>query len=271
MDVTFFFGALVLYVVGTVAYLLLLSVKGTRLSRLATAATTGGFILHTLALLVRLVAAGRLPPRNTYEALSVFAWATVLVYLGLEFRFQRKVMGAFILPIVLLTTTAAASLPKGPAGLNPALTSTWVWMHVTLILLGNAALALTCGVGLMYLLQERQLKSKSLGAISHRLPSLDFLDGLSHRTLLVGFPLLTAGLITGALQAQAAWGRFLTWDLTQALSLITWVMYAGLLQARLTAGWRGRKAALLAIVGFGSLLVAFVGVSVLLGHPHAGN
>jgi ABC-type transport system involved in cytochrome c biogenesis permease subunit len=100
---------------------------------------------------------------------------------------------------------------------------------------------------------------------------LDFLDGLSHRTLLVGFPLLTAGLITGALQAQAAWGRFLTWDPTQALSLITWVMYAGLLQARLTAGWRGRKAALLAIVGFGSLLVAFVGVSVLLGHPHAGN
>ncbi|MFQ5961328.1 MAG: c-type cytochrome biogenesis protein CcsB [Candidatus Methylomirabilales bacterium] len=271
MDVTFFFGALALYIVGTVAYVLLLSIKGARLSRLATAATVGGFMLHTMALLLRLIAVGQPPPRSTYEALSVFAWATVLVYLGLEFRFQRKVMGAFVLPIVVLITAAAATLSKGPTGFDPALTSTWVWMHVILILLGNAALALTCGVGLMYILQERQLKSKSLGAIYHRLPSLEFLDVLSHRTLLVGFPLLTAGLVTGALQAQAAWGRLLTWDPTQVLSLITWVMYAGLLQARLTAGWRGRKAALLAVVGFCALLVAFVGVSVLAGHPHAGN
>jgi cytochrome c-type biogenesis protein CcsB len=271
MDVILFFAALGLYIVGTAAYLLFLSIKGARLARLATAATVGGFMLHTLALLLRLIAVGQLPPRNTYEALSVFAWATVLVYLGLEFRFQRKVMGAFVLPIVVLTTVAAASLPKGLTGLDPMLTSTWVWMHVTLVLLGNAALALTCGVGLMYLLQEHQLKSKSLGAIYYRLPSLEFLDGLSHRTLLVGFPRLTAGLLTGALQAQAAWGRLFTWDPTQVLSLITWVMYAGLLQARLTAGWRGRKAALLAVVGFCALLVAFVGVSVLVGQPHAGN
>jgi len=126
-------------------------------------------------------------------------------------------------------------------------------------------------VGLMYVLQERQLKSKSLGTMYHRLPSLEFLDGLGHRALLVGFPLLTIGLVTGALHAQAAWGRVLTWDPTLVLSLLAWLIYAGLLQARLTGGWRGRKAALLAVVSFCALLVTFVGVSVLVGRPHLGN
>ncbi|MFQ5847163.1 MAG: cytochrome c biogenesis protein CcsA [Candidatus Methylomirabilales bacterium] len=270
MDVTLFFGALALYVVGTLAYLLLLAVKGGPLARLATAATVGGFLLHTAALLLRLYAAGRPPPTNPYEALSVFAWATVMVYLALEFRFQRKIMGAFVLPIVLLTTVAAATMPKGAAGGDAALQHPGIWLHVTFVLLGHAALAFTGGVGLMYLLQERQLKSKSFGVLYHRLPSLDFLDGLGHRALLVGFPLLTAGLLLGALQAQAAWGRLLTWDPTQILSLLAWGLYAGLLQARLTAGWRGRKAALLAVVGFGALLVTIVGVSVFLGRPHGG-
>ena len=270
MDVTFFYGALLLYVVGTVAYLLLLSVKGGPLARLATAATVGGFLLHTIALLSRFAAAGRPPPGNPFEALSLSAWVTVLVYLALEFRFRRKVMGAFVLPIVLLTTAAAASLPKGP-GLASALADTGIWLHVTFVLLGNAALALTCGVGFMYLLQERQLKSKDLGPMYHRLPSLEFLDGLGHRALLVGFPLLTVGLVTGALQAQAAWGYLLTWDPTQILSVLAWLIYAGLLQARLTAGWRGRRAALLAVVSFCALLVSFVGVSVVVGSPHLGN
>ncbi len=98
-----FYGALALYVVGTLAYLLLLSVKGGPLARLATAATVGGFVLHTGDLLVRLVAVGHPPPGSPYEALSVFAWVTVLIYLGLELRFRRKIMGAFVLPIVLLT------------------------------------------------------------------------------------------------------------------------------------------------------------------------
>jgi cytochrome c-type biogenesis protein CcsB len=270
MDITLFYGALAFYVVGTLAYLLLLAVKGGALPRVATATTGAGFILHTGALLVGVVTAGRPPPRNSYETLSLFAWITVLVYLALERRFQRKIMGAFVLPIVLLATVAAATLPKG-AALHSPLAHTGIWLHVTLVLLGNAALAFACGVGLMYLLQERQLKSKSLGPMYYRLPSLDFLDGLGHRALLVGFPLLTVGLVLGALEAQAAWGRLVSWDPTTILSVLIWVMYAGLLQARLAGGWRGRKAALLAVVGFGVLLVTFVGVSVLLGQPHGGS
>src|SRR3989304_5860856 len=145
----------------------------------------------------------RPPLGNTYEALSFFAWATVLVYLGLELRFRRKVIGAFVLPIVLLTALAAASVPKGSAVLSPAFRNTWVWLHVTFVLLGCAALALTCGVGLMYLLQERQLKSKSLGVIYYRSPSLGFFVGLGERAGPVGFPLLPAGLLPSARHPQA--------------------------------------------------------------------
>lgn len=271
MDVTLFYAALLLYLVGTIAYLLLLSVKGGPLDRMATAATLGGFVLHTLALLLPLYASGRPPLTNPHDALSFFGWVTVLVYLGLEFRFHRKTIGAFVLPIVLLATAAAAILPKGAVALRPALESTWTWIHVTLVLLGTATFALTCGVGVMYLVQEKQLKSKSLGAMYYRLPSLEFLDMLSHRSLLVGFPLLTVGLITGFIQAQSAWGRFLAWDPTQILALVTWVIYAGLLQARITAGWRGRKAAILSIIGFCAVLGAFLGASLVVGGPHAIN
>ncbi len=271
MDVTFFYGALLLYLTATVAYLLLFSLKRGNLSRVATAATLGGLILHTLSLLLRLYSTGRPPLSNLSETLSFFAWATVLIYLILEFRVQRKTMGAFVLPIILLASVAASVTPRGTGELTPAIKSTWIWLHVVLVLLGNAAFALTFGVGLMYLLQERQLKTKSRWALSSRLPSLEFLDLLGYRTLIVGFPLLTAGLIAGAIQAQVAWGSFLTWDPTQILSLITWVIYAGLLQARIAAGWRGRKAAILSIIGFCGVLVTFLGINFMARGPHTFN
>jgi cytochrome c-type biogenesis protein CcsB len=268
MDVPFFFGALVLYGVGTLAYWLLLSMNRRLLARLATGATAGGLTLHTIALLLCLAAAERLPLSSGHEALSFFAWFMVVVYLGLEFRFRHKVMGAFVLPIVLLTVAAASTLQTGTGDLSPAVKNSWIWIHVTLILLGYAAFAITCAAAMMYLLQDRCLKSKSPGAIQDRLPPLEFLDLIGHRALLTGFPLLTLGLLIGVLQARAAWGPLLAWDPTRLVSLLAWVLYAVLLHTRLMAGWRGRKAALLAVVSFIALLVTFVGVSLFLGRLH---
>ena len=268
MEVPFFFGALVLYGVGTLAYLLLLSINRDLLARLATGAVVGGLTFHTIALLLCFAEPGRFPLSSGHEALSFFAWSMVVVYLALEFRFRHKVIGAFVLPIVLLTITVASILPKGTADLSPAIKNTWILIHVTLVFLGNAAIALTCAAAAMYLLQDCRLKSKSTGAIQGRLPSLEFLDLVSHRALLTGFPLLTLGLLIGALQARAAWGPLITLDPTRLVSLLAWVLYAVLLQARFTAGWRGRKAAFLAVISFGVLLVTFVVMSVLLGRLH---
>ena len=120
----------------------------------------------------------------------------------------------------------------------------------------------------MYLIQERQLKAKKIGAITQRLPSLNVLDDLSYQSLTYGFPLLTLGIITGAIWAEYAWGRYWNWDPKETWSLITWLLYAALLHQRLTVGWRGRKAAIMAIVGFLAVLFTFLGVNLILPGLH---
>ncbi len=120
----------------------------------------------------------------------------------------------------------------------------------------------------MYLVQEHQLKSKRIGAITQRLPSLQVLDDLNYQSLTYGFPLLTLGIITGAIWAEYAWGRYWNWDPKETWSLITWLLYAALLHQRLTVGWRGRKAAIMAIAGFFAVLFTFLGVNLLLPGLH---
>ena len=120
----------------------------------------------------------------------------------------------------------------------------------------------------MYLVQEHQLKSKRIGAITQRLPSLKVLDDLNYQSLTYGFPLLTLGIITGAIWAEYAWGRYWNWDPKETWSLITWLFYAALLHQRLTVGWRGRKAAIMAIIGFLAVLFTFLGVNLLLSGLH---
>jgi cytochrome c-type biogenesis protein CcsB len=115
---------------------------------------------------------------------------------------------------------------------------------------------------------ERELKRKKLGAIFKRLPSLDVLDDINYRCLTIGFPLLTLGIITGSIWASFAWGSYWSWDPKEVWSLITWLLYAALLHGRMTVGWRGRKAAILAIVGFCAILFTFLGVNLLLPGLH---
>jgi cytochrome c-type biogenesis protein CcsB len=121
----------------------------------------------------------------------------------------------------------------------------------------------------MYLVQERLLKSQRVGAITRRLPSLKVLDDLNYRSLAFGFPLLTLGIITGAVWAEYAWGRYWGWDPKETWSLFTWFLYAALLHQRLVVGWRGRKAAIMAIAGFLAILFAFLGVRYLLPGLHS--
>jgi cytochrome c-type biogenesis protein CcsB len=120
----------------------------------------------------------------------------------------------------------------------------------------------------MYLLMEKELKHKKMGAIFKRLPSLNVLDDINYRCLTIGFPLLTLGIITGSIWAEYAWGSYWSWDPKEVWSLITWLLYAALLHGRMTVGWRGRKAAILAIVGFCAILFTFLGVNLLLPGLH---
>jgi len=120
----------------------------------------------------------------------------------------------------------------------------------------------------MYLLQDRMLKSKRFSPLYYRLPSLDTLDNINYRALSFGFPLMTLGIISGAAWAESVWGTYWSWDPKETWALLTWFVYAALLHGRLSIGWRGRRAALFAIIGFACLVFTFLGVNLLLGGQH---
>jgi cytochrome c-type biogenesis protein CcsB len=268
MNVLFFKFASVLYLLGTLAYLFYIASLKKALSKFAVIVVTVGFGSHTLALLTRYVEAGYTPVTNLYESLSFFAWMIIGVLLIANVKYKIKVLGAFLTPIALILMLFALALPKEIVPLAPVLKSFWHPFHVIFAFLGNAIFTLAFCCGVMYLIQEHQLKSKRLGAITQRLPSLKVLDDLNYQTLTYGFPLLTLGIITGAIWAEYAWGRYWNWDPKETWSLITWFLYAALLHQRLTVGWRGRKAAIMAIVGFLAALFTFLGVNLLLPGLH---
>jgi cytochrome c-type biogenesis protein CcsB len=268
MNIYFFKFASLFYLVGTLAYLGYVIFLKEAFSRTAALVVFVGFVSHTLALLTRYAEAGYTPVTNLYESLSFFAWMITGILLLTTLKYKIKVLGALLTPIALILMLFAFALPKEILPLAPVLNSFWHPFHVLFAFLGNAIFTLAFCCSVMYLVQEHQLKSKRMGAIAQRLPSLNVLDDLSYQSLTYGFPLLTLGIITGAIWAEYAWGRYWNWDPKETWSLITWFLYAALLHQRLTVGWRGRKAAIMAIIGFLAVLFTFLGVNLLLSGLH---
>jgi len=269
MNIHFFNFASLFYFLGTIAYLGYVLFLKDNLSRLAVTIVSIGFGSHTLALITRYAEAGYTPVTNLHESLSFFAWMVMGILLAVYIKYRVAILGAFVTPIALILMLFALALPKEILPLAPVLRSFWHPLHVVFAFLGNAIFALAFCCGIMYLIQERQLKSKKMGAITKRLPPLKVLDDLNYQSLKFGFPLLTLGIITGAVWANYAWGRYWDWDPKETWSLITWLLYAALLHQRLTVGWRGRRAAIMAIVGFLVVLFTFLGVNLLLLGLHA--
>jgi cytochrome c-type biogenesis protein CcsB len=268
MNIQFYKLAFFLYLLGTLAYLAYIIFLKDGLSKLAGAIVSIGFVSHTLAILTRYGEAGYTPVTNLYESLSFFAWMIIGILLVANLKYKIKVLGSFLTPITLILMLFALALPKEIFPLAPALKSFWHPFHVIFAFLGNAIFTLTFCCGVIYLIQEHQLKSKRMGAITKRLPPLSVLDDLNYQSLKFGFPLLTLGIITGAVWAEYAWGRYWNWDPKETWSLITWLLYAALLHQRLTVGWRGRKAAIMSVVGFLAVLFTFLGVNLLLPGLH---
>ena len=271
MNLLFFQAAFILYLLGTGASLAFFAFPRNILSRTEKWTLTGGFAAHSCALVFRYLEAGHTPVTNLHESLSFFAWSIVGVYLLLHLKYQVKFLAAFISPLAALLIILSALFPKEILPLAPVLKSNWLPIHVIFAFLGNALLTLAFAAGVMYLIQERQIKSKKIGLFYYRLPALKLLDDLNYRCLTIGFPLLTLGIISGSVWAESAWGSYWSWDPKETWSLITWFLYAALLHGRLAIGWRGRKAALLSIVGFGVLIFSFLWVNLLLTGLHSYN
>jgi len=270
MDRILFGVTLFFYFLATFHYLLYLINQREGIGKVCQISAITGFGLHTLALIHLAVQAGHVPITNLRESLFFFAWAIVLIYLFLEYRYKIRVMGAFIIPIAFLAVLSSLSFPEASVGAPPEyLHSPWLGVHATFAFLSYSAFSIAFGVAIMYIIQERQLKHRSVGSFYRRLPSVEALDELSYKAVAMGFPLLTLAIASGSIWANSEWGYYWGWEPKEIFSFITWIVYAVYLHARLIAGWRGRKAAYLAVIGFLVVLFTFIGVSLLMPGRHA--
>ena len=269
MNSWFFNLTVALYVLATLKYLLFTILLRELLAKIAYLSLSAGFVLHSIGFILRYIEAGHTPITNLYESLSFFAWAIIGVYLAFYWKYRVKALGPIISTLGLILMIPAMALSKEILPLAPVLRSYWLPIHVIFAFLGNAIFALAFCAGIVYVIQEHQVKSKHIGPLSQWLPSLGVLDEINYKALTFGFPLLTIGIITGSIWAQYAWGSYWSWDPKETWSLITWCLYAALLHQRLTVGWRGRKAAIMAIIGFCAIIFTFLGVNLLLTGLHA--
>jgi cytochrome c-type biogenesis protein CcsB len=267
LNILFFKTTLVLYFMGTFIFLVHLANKKALLSRLSIGATATGFLFHTIALATRTVEEGHFPLTHFYEALSFFSWALVLIFLLVEYRYRILILGSFILPLAFLSLISAAALPKQIQTLAPLWQNMWVFVHVSLTILGLVAFTVAFVVGLMYLIQEKLLKSKRFNSMYDELPSLNLLDDFNRKAVLLGFPLLTLGMITGGILSDDILQAYLRLQPVETLTFVTWVFYLAMLHGRLTVGWRAKKAAYLAVFGFISVVLT-VGVNFISKGPH---
>lgn len=262
-------SALLLYLLSTAAFMVFTVRQNKRAGRSGNWLIGAGFALHTLSLFIRTIGHGQLPILNFAEALGFFGWTVAGGYLILFYRFRLHVLGAFASPLALLTTVLCTIITSEPLNITPIFQSVWLTLHLGFVFSGYGFFGLASIAGGMYLMQERQIKSKKPGRIYKRLPSLNVLDNMNNFSITLGFPLMTIGMITGMVLAQTTLGTYWRWDPKEVWSLILWLLYAALLHQRLAVGWRGRKAAIMSIVGFSLLCFTFAGVSYLMPGYHS--
>jgi cytochrome c-type biogenesis protein CcsB len=237
--------------------------------KLATGAALVGLVAQSVALIIRWktsydLGMGHAPLSNFYESLIFFAWTIVLLYLLMEWRLKNRSIGAFVMPVAFLMMAYASIAP----GINnriepliPALQSNWLTSHVLTCFMGYAAFTVAFALGIMFLIKSRATESPSV--FIRLMPSESQMDELMYSSAALGFIFLTLGIVTGAVWAHYAWGSYWSWDPKETWSLITWLAYAVMLHTRLVRGWRGKRMAIMAIVGFGCVLFTYLGVNLL--------
>ncbi|MRR55217.1 MAG: c-type cytochrome biogenesis protein CcsB [Deltaproteobacteria bacterium] len=268
------------YFAATVIFFAYLASKNKTIGLAGSIASLLGLLVQTVAFGLRWkesydLGHGHAPLSNLYESVVFFAWTIVLIFLLIDAKYRYRAVGAFVLPFALMSMAWAQLMgdaQKQIQPLVPALQSDWLLYHVITCFLGYAAFAVACGVSIMYLIKAKQEASDGkspAGGVLSLFPSSKILDDLNYRAIMVGFPLLTLGIITGAAWANYAWGSYWSWDPKETWSLIVWFIYAAFLHARITRGWVGKRAAILSIIGFAATIFCYLGVNLLLSGLHS--
>ncbi len=271
----FFNIAMLVYIIAFVGYLILMVTKRQVVGRFAFVTILIGFFIHLAGLLIRwresyATGYGYIPLANMYESLIFFSWAIVLVYIIVDIRYHQRTIGVIASPLAAIAIAVTSLIPGAQSDLRPlmpALQSNWLAIHVITCFLGYAAFAIAFGISVAYMIQLNR-ESSPRGPIAW-LPSSQILDEINYQSVVIGFPLLTLGIITGAAWASYAWGSYWSWDPKETWSLITWFIYAAFLHARYAHDWRGKKIAFFSIVGFCAVIFTYFGVNFLLSGLHS--
>jgi len=260
------------YFLGALAFGLALFRGGIWPSRVGYALLIAGFVEQLVGITVRWILSGRAPLSNMYESFTFAVAGIVLVALIFQPMYRSRLIGfgGAVLGFVFMVLAHKAPIFNSQIRpLMPALQSSWLTYHVAVIMLSYSAFALSFFFALVYLAKDFAGGNGSQNYLLRRLPPLEALDHLIYKTIAVGFPLLTLGIIFGAVWAETAWGRPWGFDPKETWSAITWLAYAIYLHARYIAGWRGRRAVVLAVVGFACVLFTYLGVNYLLPGLHS--
>jgi ABC-type transport system involved in cytochrome c biogenesis permease subunit len=224
------------------------------------------FILLGASLVFRAFATGHGPFSNMYEFSIAFAWGILGIYLWFERKYHQRLLGLVVLPVALGLLWYALQIPNGAdvAPLVPALQNNLLLsVHVATAIVAYGSFTIAFAAAVMYLVQPEGGR--------WGLPKPAVLDEIGYRAIVVGFPFLTLVIVLGAVWADVAWGRYWGWDPKETASLVTWFIYGAYLHARVMRGWRGRKAAILLIVGFGATLLTYFGNLIFGGlHSYSG-
>jgi cytochrome c-type biogenesis protein CcsB len=256
---TLFIITFILYIISAFFYLGFMFSKKPAWAKTGSALAIAGLVIHSAALIVRTIESGHAPFTNMYESLSFLSWASVLAFVIIDKKFKIPKIGPYIMLIVIGLVALASSplMPKEATPLVPALQSYWLWLHVSVTLLGEAFFAVAFITSIMYLTAKEADKK-------------DKWDSVSYRCVAVGFPLFTlGGLVFGMVWAYKAWGTYWSWDPKEVWSLITWLVFALYLHTRIVFGWKGKRSAVIAIIGFMAALFTYFGVNYLLAGLHS--
>ena len=266
-----------LYALATIVFVLG-AVFGKQKILLAGCAVAGvGLVVQTVAIAMRWIAEGHGPYLGFYESVSSFVWLSVVALLCVVlYRRSLSIVGAIVLPLALLLLGAAMFAPKSPTEITPTLASIWLIIHVIFAQFSYTALFVSFVIGVLYLIRERRSRPGSDGEATERksglldkLPKQAVLDNLIFKLVAVGFILWTIMIVTGAIWANQAWGRYWGWDAIETWSLITWLVYAVVLHLRLTMGFKGKKFAWCAVIAMPIMLFSLIGVPILYNSIHS--
>ncbi len=259
---------LALYLASSACFLLTIRKRRELLGRAALILAAAGAVAHCAEIVVRGVAGRYVPLTNLFEGFCFLSWCIVISFLIVYAKYRNGEIGSLAMPLAALTLGFAMLLPG--AAREPVMEwrGVWIWLHAGTALVSYGGFALAFVAGIMYLVQERQLKSKHSGTVFRWLPSLETLERIDSRAIEVAFPLLTLAMVFGLLWARSDLSTGWSWGSKETFTLVTWLCYAALLHVKRRYSLRGRKIAYLCILGFLLVLFTFVGGSLMSRGPH---